>query len=380
MAILEFARVNGTRYELADKQSREALETKAEIDGYYEDMTVGDAEQLVSTKYVEDSEPYKYRTTGGSADVGNRAYLDKIVGGSMVWNQLARFDSGFVPSSRQGVTISSDDNKSVTLHTDSETTQSVTITGWFGMAQNRSLSDERIGHKILVFSTLISGQTSANVLLQFTSTLNPLRSNIAIGMPTILIVGGDSGATRTMSVYVQEGTLLTNYKFTLAAFDLTQMFGSAIADHIYSLEQANAGAGAALFRSWFPDSYYEYNAGELVSVEGLQTRKTVGFNLFDKSTAVDNKRIASNGNEVSDATAAHSDYIRVLPNMTYYTNADGASGYYTVCEFDGEKNFIGTNRSTVAGVFTTTENTRFVIVNTAKANVSVDQQIGRAHV
>ena len=52
-------------------------------------------------------------------------------------------------------------------------------------------------------------------------------------------------------------------------FDLTQMFGSTIADYIYSLEQANAGAGVAYFRSLFPKPYYDYNAGELLSVSGL---------------------------------------------------------------------------------------------------------------
>ena len=55
-------------------------------DGYYEEMTVGDAEQLVATQFVEDNKPYLLRPTGGSSDVGNRAYLDKIVGGTVAWN------------------------------------------------------------------------------------------------------------------------------------------------------------------------------------------------------------------------------------------------------------------------------------------------------
>ena len=77
---------------LADDVSdmQDTLEHKADIDGYYTDMTVGNAEQLVSSQYVEDAEPYKFRTSGGSADIGNREYLDKIVGGTVAWNQQVR--------------------------------------------------------------------------------------------------------------------------------------------------------------------------------------------------------------------------------------------------------------------------------------------------
>jgi len=51
--------------------------------------------------------------------------------------------------------------------------------------------------------------------------------------------------------------------------DLTAMFGSTIADYIYSLETAHTGDGVAFFKSLFPNDYYEYNAGELLSVSGL---------------------------------------------------------------------------------------------------------------
>ena len=65
-------------------------ERKANIDGYYPDMTVGNAEQLNSSKYVENSEPYTLRTSGGTSDIGNREYLDAVVGGTLAWNQMVR--------------------------------------------------------------------------------------------------------------------------------------------------------------------------------------------------------------------------------------------------------------------------------------------------
>lgn len=69
---------------------QDTLEHKADIDGYYSDMTVGAAEQVVSSTMYEDTAPYKFRTSGGSADIGNRAYVDKIVGGTIAWNQQVR--------------------------------------------------------------------------------------------------------------------------------------------------------------------------------------------------------------------------------------------------------------------------------------------------
>lgn len=51
--------------------------------------------------------------------------------------------------------------------------------------------------------------------------------------------------------------------------DLTQMFGSTIADEIYAMEQATAGAGVAWFKNLFPLDYYAYNAGETTCVSAV---------------------------------------------------------------------------------------------------------------
>lgn len=62
-------------------------------------------------------------------------------------------------------------------------------------------------------------------------------------------------------------------------FDLTAMFGSTMADYIYSLEQSTAGAGVEYFRNFFPNNHYGYNDGELMSVN-TSAHKTVGKNLL----------------------------------------------------------------------------------------------------
>lgn len=64
-------------------------EEKANIDGYYTDMSVGLAENLISPDGVIDSEPYVYRTTAGSQSVTDGyAELRSIKGNTVVWNQM----------------------------------------------------------------------------------------------------------------------------------------------------------------------------------------------------------------------------------------------------------------------------------------------------
>ena len=44
-------------------------------------------------------------------------------------------------------------------------------------------------------------------------------------------------------------------------FDLTQLFGSRIADYLYNLESNQEGAGVAIFKQLFYKDYYDYNVG-----------------------------------------------------------------------------------------------------------------------
>ena len=74
-----------------------ALVDYAKTDGYYIDMSVGNAEQLISDIYETDSVPYTFRTSGGSMDIGDRE-VDEIVGGTVAWNQLCNSASVTVQS------------------------------------------------------------------------------------------------------------------------------------------------------------------------------------------------------------------------------------------------------------------------------------------
>ena len=86
------------------------LADKADIDGEYDYLTAGLAKQLKSNVGEIDKEPYNFRTSGGSIDIGDRE-TDKIIGGTVAFNQAVNgFDSNrsTINVSGNAVTVTSD--------------------------------------------------------------------------------------------------------------------------------------------------------------------------------------------------------------------------------------------------------------------------------
>ena len=97
-----------------------------------------------------------------------------------------------------------------------------------------------------------------------------------------------SGQNRDVAfnMMVQSGYEFTNAMvFHPQLFDLTQMFGSTIANYIYSLEQNTPGAGVAWFKQYFPLDYYSYDAGSLKSVDAVNYA-LFGYPRFTLDTAL----------------------------------------------------------------------------------------------
>ena len=318
-------------------------------DGYYQEMTVGDAEQLVATQFVEDNEPYMFRPTGGSSDVGNRAYLDKIVGGTVAWNQLIDKSKIIKTQTISGVTFTNNDDGTITLNgTASE--EILTIITQPKVAAN---------HKHLLVG--IEGGSNSTYYVQ-ADDFSYLYSGWKISTPT-------SSGLISVRIGVRKDTVVNNVVFKLQLFDLTQMFGSTIADYIYSLEQSQAGAGVAWFKKLFPKDYYPYNAGELLSVEGLESHDTVGFNQWDEEW--ENIFVGtSHGNTApSTTTIGSKNFCPILPSTAYYatcgkTDGDSQNRYYLGLIFYDE------NKQYISGgyynnlVFTTPEKARFFKITT----------------
>ena len=313
-------------------ENTEALKTKAEIDGYYSDMTVGNAEQLVATVGVEDSVPYNFRAAGGTADIGDRL-TDKVVGGTVAWNQLQKNTKN---SSANGVTYTYSEGK-VTVATDSG---GATGNAWWLNANDYKW--QWIKNHIYLISLgnsnySYAGSTNPHWYIAISPTLNLNKNN------SVIKITADTIETY-LQFQVYTGNEI-NMTFTPQVFDLTQMFGSTIADYIYALETANAGAGVAWFRKLFPKPYYEYNAGELMSVKAA-SHITRGFNAWDEEWELGYYDI-DGSKKSSNTSICCKNLIPVIQNTTYcFTMPNNTTVRFLF--FDADGHFVSNINATTS--------------------------------
>lgn len=258
-------------------QTDDLLAGKADTDGSYDNMTVGNAKQLVSKITETDKVPYLFRTSGGSIDIGDRE-TDKLVGGTVAFNQLVN-----------------------TGDTSIDTTS---------------------GHK---YYTSINGTKS-------------------------IIQGGSAVSINDSS----EDNVI----------DLTALFGSQIADCIYSLESGTTGAGVAWLKAFNPKmfgKYNAYNAGSFLHVK-TSAHETTGFNQFDVENADLHQEDFAGTSSTENVTTRN--YTPVLPNTVYCFHQNFVvSGRY-IKFYDIDKNEIPNSQyvsySSADFTFTTPENAYFV--------------------
>ena len=289
---------------------KSAIVTKAEEDGYYEELTAGSAEQLVSTEAVTDTTPYLYRKSGGSVDIGNRETLEKIVGGTVAWNQLN--NNSYSTTTEVGITATKNADGSWTI--DGTATGNKDIT--FGTLQRVN------GHKYMIFGCPSNGGST--------------KYYIGIGGGAVVDIGngGIYSAPNSNVGYFRldfrTGVTFSNVKIYPQIFDITQMFGPTIADYVYSLEQTTAGAGVAWFRKLFPKDYYPYNPGELISVKP-SSHDMVGFNLWDEEWEIGGLIITDPNNygapNQTNNQIRAKNYIPVLPDTNYYFHCGSNTGF-----------------------------------------------------
>ncbi len=153
-----------------------------------------------------------------------------------------------------------------------------------------------------VSETVVGGTINWNQLCNGSST------SVTNGHKYVAHIGG------SWSVDISNGTALSTNALTDNVFDITQMFGPAIADHIYTIEQSTPGSGVAFFRKLFPNDYY-LSDNAMYSVK-TKEHVTVGFNQFDIDHMnsfpgfLDTTNIASSGGRLLV-------YIPCLPDTQY---------------------------------------------------------------
>lgn len=201
--------------------------------------------------YNTDRTPYLLRQSGGGVETGDREY-DTVVGGTVALNQL-------VVNNKKSYTNS---------ETDTRTTPEIYL---------RSTNQVSGSYVFLIGTTSITQNgnfarivTSPSSFKQVSFWHNGSARNFFMWTGTDVDVVKDHKYLFSVDFTGIDPTTIGGFSTdNLMFIDLTQMFGSTIADYIYSLEQGTAGAGVAWFRQFFPEDYYEYNAGELKSVSGV---------------------------------------------------------------------------------------------------------------
>ena len=305
----------------------------------------------------KDTTPYVMRAVDSiGQDVGNTQY-DTLVGGTVNWIQLASTSSISTPQTVEGVTFTKGANGSWNV---------------MGTATGRV--------QIFLFDRFYT-VPGHKYLVNISKNIAPLRlreNNGSIGQTAVSAVlacaeGKNTYFTFDSAVDIA-GTTFNLSDVYVNIFDLTAMLGSQIADYIYSLEQANAGAGVAWFKEHFaPNDYYPYDVGTLKSVQ-TSGHKVVGFNQWDEEW--DNVLVnINNGNTAPSAiTIGSKNFCPILPSTAYYatcgkTDGDSQNRYYLgLIFYDENKQYVSggyyNNR-----VFTTPKNARFFKITTNTSTV-----------
>ena len=187
-----------------------------------------------------DNTPYLLKEVSG---IDGDRLREKIIGGTVAWNQL-------VPTASRDY-----------INTGTESYSSIMF--FFRLnaspyTQFYSTSRSTAGLFAFVKKATATGKAEmihngSRTQMKFANNVDVVENHYYLGM-----INFTSLDASTVGGVVAKDVQL---------FDLTQMFGSTIADYIYSLEQANAGAGVAWFKSLFPNDYYPYDAGSLKSVQ-----------------------------------------------------------------------------------------------------------------
>lgn len=328
---------------------------KADVDGNYENLTAGSALQLISDKYTENRVPYLFR----KSIAGDRE-LDTLVGGSVAWNQLV-YNGNFASTTRWGgryaeVTVS---NNIATV----TPTSSGTDRGLIG--SNSSAPLAVYGHKYLlavdVFSPITSYCSPSFGGGNVTADRRPVTANTWTRVCNVWTMPANVGYRQNLYALIA-GTVTTEqeikYKNAIGV-DLTQMFGTTIADYIYSLEQANAGAGVALFRKLFPKDYYAYNTGELMSVK-TSAHEMVGFNQWDEEWELGSISITTGENEANNQRFRSKNFIPIPEGQNFYNTDPTGNADIRFIYYNANKEFIQAGGWSAAGIRIPPKGTNYV--------------------
>jgi hypothetical protein len=229
----------------------------------------------------EDSDIYTFRST---PDISDANYVEEnIVGGSVAFNQLI-----------QNGNFTNTDNWSGLGGTLAAANGILTFTYTDVSARNvvyQTIPKIKSGHKYFMscdYKPRYNHSMQMGVELNGGSFITKTFSTIGSMWKKLTgIINGDANGQTTFSIMIRPsgGSYKANDTDQIKNVifvDLTLMFGSAVADYVYNLENTTAGTGVAFLQKYgfLTKDYYDYNAGSLLSVNFNKWFKT-SKNLFN---------------------------------------------------------------------------------------------------
>lgn len=300
---------------------RGLVNDKADVSGNYPDMTVGTAEQLLSDTSVVENEPYHFRKSGdGNVRVGDRE-VDRIVGGTVAWNQLV------LDANRDYINSAQTDTRTSFLLSIQNILAPLTVAYSATISTTgRFATVFKVTQDIGTGIRIKHNGAITDLVMYMNYDLSMYKNHVYIF--SMDVVGIDPTTINGLSVK------------NLTLTDLTTAFADpTIADYIYTIHSSTAGAGVAFVRKYIDiDTYHEFDAGTLKSVDGLVSHDMVGFNQWDEERE-NGTYDSSTGEKQANAGLNRSkNKIHVLPSTQYYIKRN--SGSSRVFYYDYEKNYI----------------------------------------
>lgn len=211
-----------------------------------------------------DTAPYVYRAV--PVQNAYKEKMKKIVGASVVWNQLVQNGNFASLGNWKGGTNT---NVSVANNTLSATPKDATASGNRFIYNNGDFFTLYSTHKYLIKSFATSTGSIKYQLIQNNpyAALGTVTVNCSTSKTLVYCITSPSSDTLTGRVnIVFDGRDYLNVE-DLQIIDLTAMFGTTIADYVYTLETSQSGSGIAWLQSYgfFTEDYYAYKQNKLES-------------------------------------------------------------------------------------------------------------------
>ena len=281
-----------------------------------------------------DKVPYNFRAVSDTtaSRVGN-SELGSIIGGTVAWNQLINKAS-----------LLSGTNNDITITADTSTGE-ISVSGTASADASVQICQPIswiAGH--VYYMPQPSGASASTYFI---------RSGSDIFWSYGVIKKYNATQSGNLRILVKNGNA-TGFTFKPQLFDFTAMFGSAIADYLYTLESGTAGAGVAKLKSWgfCTKPYYAYDAGSLQSVN----------TSAHKTYKADNTLL---GNYALDSSLTLRGIPKLDANNNLYYDGDSYAAGGTVTRKYGSRAYQNGDATDGSTMITDGTNTVYKLTTTA---------------